>query len=244
MRILTVKARIGMALARMGYAVYRMEEGGEIIRPMSNYTPWNSDEGFERALQCVKQSTLVDKFRLYELWQLVEQSKKLEGDIIEVGVWRGGSAALMGMRARDLGIDCDLFACDTFRGVVKTGPQDPQYRGGEHADASRRQVDALFSSLGVTRARVLEGIFPDDTAASVADRRFRLCHIDVDVYQSAKDVLDWLWPRVVAGGIIVYDDYGFRSALGIAKYVDEQRPLEDRIVIHNLNGHAIVIKLR
>jgi O-methyltransferase len=244
MNLLTLKARIGAAMARMGYGVYRLEEDGEIIRSMSNFTPWRSDEPFDRALQSVRQATLVDKFRMYELWQLVEQSKKLEGDILEVGVWRGGSSALMGVRARDLGIDCDLFACDSFRGVVKTGPHDPLYEGGEHADTSREKVDALFSSLGLPRVRVLEGIFPDDTAAAIADRRFRLCHIDVDAYQSAKDVHDWVWPRLVAGGIIIYDDYGFRSTLGVTKYVDEQRPLEDRIVIHNLNGHAVVIKLR
>jgi len=47
---------------------------------------------------------------------------------------------------------------------------------------------------------------------------------------------------MVPGGIIVYDDYGFSSCAGITKYVNEQVMCKDRVVIHNLNGHAIVIK--
>ncbi|MEO2017429.1 MAG: TylF/MycF/NovP-related O-methyltransferase, partial [Fuerstiella sp.] len=68
-------------------------------------------------------------------------------------------------------------------------------------------------------------------------------HIDVDVYQSAKEVSEWVWDRLVPGGIIVYDDYGFQACDGILKFVEEQRHLKDRIVLHNLNGHAVVIKI-
>jgi O-methyltransferase len=42
--------------------------------------------------------------------------------------------------------------------------------------------------------------------------------------------------------MIVYDDYGGDTTPGIARYVDTQLPLKGRIVLHNLNGHAIVIK--
>jgi O-methyltransferase len=46
----------------------------------------------------------------------------------------------------------------------------------------------------------------------------------------------------MVGGMIVYDDYGFQSCGGVTKYVNEQRSLPGRIVLHNLNGHAIVVK--
>ena len=48
--------------------------------------------------------------------------------------------------------------------------------------------------------------------------------------------------RLVPGGMIVYDDYGWDTTPGIARYVNSQLQLKDRIVLHNLNGHAIVIK--
>ena len=53
--------------------------------------------------------------------------------------------------------------------------------------------------MGLTNVELLQGIFPEETAARVADRGFRLVHVDVDVYQSAKDVFDWAWPRLSAG---------------------------------------------
>jgi O-methyltransferase len=59
----------------------------------------------------------------------------------------------------------------------------------------------------------------------------------------AKDIVDWIWDKMVHGGIIVYDDYGFNRCDGITKYVEEQMNCRDRLVIYNLNGHAIILKL-
>ena len=73
---------------------------------------------------------------------------------------------------------------------------------------------------------------------------FKLCHIDVDVYLSAKDVQSWIWDKLIIGGVIVFDDFGFSSTDGITNFVNEQRKLTDRTVIHNLNGHAVIIKLK
>ena len=98
--------------------------------------------------------------------------------------------------------------------------------------------------MRLDRAQILRGIFPDETASGLTDAQFRFCHIDVDVYQSAKDIADWVWPRLSVGGVIVYDDYGIASTAGVTRLVDEQRGQPDRVTIYNLNGHAVVIKTR
>ena len=74
-----------------------------------------------------------------------------------------------------------VFVCDTFSGVVKAGAKDSGYVGGEHADTSKRIVFDLAARMGLTNVEILEGIFPDATGVRIANRRFRLCHIDVDV---------------------------------------------------------------
>jgi len=128
--------------------------------------------------------------------------------------------------------------------VVKAGVKDSTYKGGEHADTSRQAVEELiFTRMNLDNVEILEGIFPDQTGHRVEGLQFRFCHIDVDIYQSAKDIVDWIWDRMVHGGIIVYDDYGFYGCDGITKYVEEQMNCRDRLVIHNLNGHAIILKL-
>lgn len=210
--------------------------------PISTYAPWQADESFQRVYGLVRRHTLVDVWRLYELWSLLGEVAEIPGSVLEVGVWRGGSGTLLAIRAAELGITDIVFLCDTWEGVVKTGPLDIYYHDGKHDDTSRGTVEALVTSLGLENVELLQGIFPDQSAERISDRTFRFVHVDVDVYQSASDVLEWAWPRLSAGGVVVFDDYGFPACPGVTQFVDEQRGKPDRLVLHNLNGHGIVVK--
>jgi len=247
----TLKRAIRRGLFHLGYEIHRRDvpEAGDLeygtVRPWAEYCPWNCDGEFSRTYEAIESHTLIDRYRCHELWQLVEQSAKLRGALLEVGVWRGGTGAIIARQADRCGIAEPVYLCDTFTGVVKAGANDAAYHGGEHADANRDAVATLINGrLGLGNIRILEGIFPEDTAQLVEHDAFRFCHIDVDVYQSARDVVTWLWDRLVPGGLVVYDDYGFRSTPGVTRFVNDQRAESDRLVMHNLNGHAVVIKLR
>ncbi len=224
-------------------APWLLSESHEIIMPEATYAPWSIDKSFNETYEIIKGFTLIDKYRCYELWQLVSETAKLKGALLEVGVYRGGSGALIGKKAKLIGIKDKVYLCDTFTGVVKAGSKDSWYKGGEHKDTTKETVQEVIHKLKLDKTEILEGIFPDETGEMVTDTKFRFCHIDVDVYQSAKDIVDWLWPRLVTGGIIVFDDYGFGGCDGVTHFVNEERNKEDRLVIHNLNGHAIVVKL-
>lgn len=214
------------------------------VLPTAGFSPWNIDPDFARAYGRIRAHTLVDVYRCWELWTTVAQCARLGGDVLEVGVWQGGTGALMAQRLQLSGSPSIIYLCDTFAGVVKAGAHDTVYRGGEHADTSAAKVSLLLDDMGLSNARILQGVFPDETADQIpGEARFCLCHIDVDVYQSARDVFEWVWARLVPGGTVVFDDYGFEQCPGIRQFVDEQRDQSDRIVLHNLNGHAIVLKL-
>ena len=214
------------------------------VFPLATYSPWLADEEFISVFDRVRNNTLVDRYRCYELWQLVAEVAKLpSGKLIEIGVWRGGTGGLIAKKCQLAGIQDELYLCDTFKGVVKAGSFDSVYSGGEHGDTSKAAVLELIGALNLERVHILEGIFPDDSGDPLRAESFRFCHIDVDVYESARDVSAWIWPRLVPGGIIVYDDYGFHSCVGVTRFVNEERTKPDRLVIHNLNGHAIVMKL-
>src|SRR5580693_5162220 len=173
-----------------------------VVEPLATYSPWRQDAEFQTAYQQIRKHTLVDIFRCHEIWQLVVESGKLPaGDCLEVGTWRGGTGALIATQAARVP-GCETFLCDTFKGVVKTGSEDPVYVGGEHADTSPLIVQTLLDNVGA-KAHILTGIFPEETGHLLGDRRFRFCHIDVDVYQGAKDISQWVWPRLVSGGIVV-----------------------------------------
>ncbi len=104
-------------------------------------------------------------------------------------------------------------------------------------------VRQLATKMTLNNIEMLEGIFPDATGDRIKDRQFSLCHIDVDVYESAKYVAEWVWPRLVSGGVIVFDDYGFSTCEGITKLVNQRLQGQGALVLHNLNGHAVVVKV-
>lgn len=241
-----LKRGLNRTLALCGLKLVRLPTGKTLyegVYPEANYAPWNADPDFLSTYNTIRANTLVDIYRCWELWALAGQTAKFRGGILEVGVWRGGTGALIAKSAHRAGSKDPVYLCDTFEGIVKAGPDDTVYKGGEHADTAPHIVEDLVRYLGLDNVRILKGIFPDETGHLIAPgERFRLCHIDVDVYSSARDVMAWVWDRLVPGGLVVYDDYGFSICEGITRHVNEQVRETDRIVLHNLNGHGIVIK--
>lgn len=210
--------------------------------PYATYAPWLEDGDFQRVYATTDGHSLVDVYRCYELWDLTSQMAAVPGDVLEVGVWRGGTGALLAAAATRLPQPRLVHLCDTFAGVVKAGDADRHYRGGEHADTSELTVIGLLNRLELRNARLYKGVFPDDTAGRVGDGPFCLCHVDVDVHDSARDVLAWVWPRLSVGGAVVFDDYGFMTCQGVTRLVNTVVGAAGSLVLRNLNGHAVVVK--
>lgn len=216
------------------------------VIPGANYSPWYGDAAFQKIYTQIKGNTLVDIYRCYELWELVEKVTKLDNtaSLIEIGVWKGGTSGIIATKLAQMNARGTFYIADTFTGVAKASDKDTFYNGGEHADTSQEIVETLLKGK-YDNHKILRGIFPEDTAHLVpASEKFSFCHIDVDVYDSAKDIVDWIWDRLIPGGVIVFDDYGFHTCNGVTRYVNEQKKLTDRMIIHNLNGHAVMIKMK
>ncbi len=209
------------------------------VVPYATYAPWLSDPHFMSLYESVKNHTLVDFYRCWELYTLGHQLAGLDGCYLEVGVWRGGTGAILADTVKD--IAKPVYLADTFTGVVKVGDKDTVYRGGEHADTSVETVEDLMAGLGLANTQVLEGIFPDDTGNAVLGD-IALLHCDVDVYESAAHIIDYAQHRLCQGGVIVFDDYGFDSCVGITRLVNELKDDSKWFFFHNLNGHALLFK--
>jgi len=212
-----------------------------ILRPKATYAPWLADAAFNGIYEVIRPHTVVDLYRCYELWTLASRLAHLPGDVIEIGVWRGGTGALIAHKVRTVAPDRVVYLCDTFTGVVGAGHRDTQYKGGEFANTSVEIVDELIARLGLNNTRILAGIFPHETGAQVTANRLALVHIDVDTHDSAKWCFEWTWPRMVPGGATVFDDYGIQGCDGVTRMVNAICE-PDAAVIYNLNGHAIVLK--
>ena len=214
-----------------------------VVLPGATYAPWANDAGFRTLWDAVRPATLIDRYRGHSLYSIATQCATLSGDMLEVGVWRGGSAALIASVAKAGNPKAKVFLADTFAGVVKAGANDTAYSGGEHGDADVEQCRALLDRLELDNTEILPGIFPEETGAAIGDRQFSFCHIDVDVHDSVRDTFAWIWPRLLPGGCLVFDDYGFATCSGATLAINAVSQGADRRFIHNLNGQAILIKL-
>jgi O-methyltransferase len=220
----------------------------ETILSRSTYAPWRLSREFLEIYDLIVNHTLVDLYRCWNLWHLVGQVAKCianPGHFVEIGVWRGGTGVLIARAMAKHGLNLPIYLCDTFRGVVKAGPNDPDYQGGEHSDTSVEVVTALAASAGLpsSACEIVAGVFPDAAPAELRTGNFCFAHIDVDAYQSAKDCFAVIWPRMASGGIVVFDDYGFVTTAGITTLVEELMSVRDGIYMYNLTGQAVFVKL-
>jgi O-methyltransferase len=213
------------------------------IVPFSTYSPWYDDKEFIEVFNVIKENTLVDTYRCYELWDFIKRNLQMQGDVLEVGVWRGGTGCLIAKAIKNFSKG-KVYLADTFSGIVKASKDDTSYKGGEHSDTSVEIVKELVKKLNLDNVEILQGIFPDEINFSVNKEvvKIKLCHIDVDTYSSAKDVFEYIWPNIVKGGAVIFDDYGFWGCEGVTKLCNEIS-LPEATFIHNVNGHGIFIKI-
>jgi heptosyltransferase-2 len=165
--------------------------------------------------------TLLDHSRLLVLSELVElASSETHGDLIELGVYKGGSAAVAGWKLRRAHRERTVHLCDTFAGMSDTLDWE-FHEKGDFADTSLEAVAArLAGVLPAFPFRFHRGLF-SETLPTLVDQRFCFAHVDADLYQSVREACEFVYPRIAKGGIILFDDYGASTCPGAKKAIDE-----------------------
>ena len=161
--------------------------------------------------------------------EVIEQN--INGDIVEAGVWRGGSAISM---AASLSIRTDtqqqqqqqqqrkVWLFDSFSGVPKTSTSAPEidevktWTPNRYA-ASLQEVQESFRRFGLDEYAIyVKGNFKHTMIQKNLPKQIAILRIDVDSYEGTKIVLEKLYPLVSNNGIIIVDDYhlkGCRTAI-------------------------------
>ncbi len=158
--------------------------------------------------------TLISNDRLANLVSYAERARTLEGDFAEFGVFRGGSLELIAKLHRERRI----IGIDSFEGLPKPGDRDNFHKKGDFKETNYSDVKGYFR-LMYPNVEIIKGFSPFDKLDP--GKKYAFVHIDVDLYQSVWEGLDFFYPRMVEGGIIILDDYGFESTEGAKKATDE-----------------------
>ena len=238
-------------LIRLGYNLVKFDElPGDIL-----------EKDFLKYYEKDKQFTMTGLFRMYALYHATKYviDNNIEGDIVECGVWKGGSSMLSAdmLAERNLS-DRKLSLYDTYEGMSKPTDKD-LYHGFQQTalkDWESRQTDThntwCYSPIEEVKENLLSTGYPEDkiefikgkvedTIPGNIPKKISLLHLDTDWYESTYHELVHLFPLISKNGVLIIDDYGFwqGSREAVDQYFEENniKMLFNRI---DYNGRMFV----
>lgn len=190
-------------------------------------------------IQVVRPFTQTSPERIAALCEATKyiQRAKIPGQIVECGVWRGGSMMTV---ARTLlaaqSTERHLYLFDTFEGMTEPTAEDVSTKGDRAeqlmAEQSPDDPESVWcvSSLDEVRQHMESTSYPtekvhyipgrvEDTLPGGAPEQIALLRLDTDWYESTRHEMEQLFPRLMPGGVLIIDDYGHWA--GARKAVDE-----------------------
>ncbi|MBE0649181.1 MAG: class I SAM-dependent methyltransferase [Bacteroidales bacterium] len=184
-----------------------------------------------------------DKMRLYTWWLQVERLKKtgVSGAFAELGVYKGESARILHL----MDPTRKFYLFDTFQGFPEADLEGETgvaatYTSQNFADTSISRVVRKIN--GNHLVEIVPGYFPG-SAQAIADESYALVNIDVDLYKPTKAGLEYFYPRLTSGGIILVHDYNPKWP-GVINAVDEflDTISETPVLIPDRDGTLVVVK--
>ena len=162
--------------------------------------------------------TMVGKDKFFESLELSERIAEVPGSIVEAGVWRGGMLAGL---AEFHGDSRSYFAYDSFQGLPEAqaidGEKAKRYQSDataanyfDNCAAEEKFIKDLFLKLPGIDLKIVKGWFSDTLReANNLPDQIALLRMDGDWYESTMNIMEFLYPRVARGGVIIIDDYDY-----------------------------------
>ncbi len=181
----------------------------------------------------------------WEMYKAIEYvvRHKIPGDLVECGVWNGGSVLLMALALMHFGdTSRKIYLYDTFEGMPQPEDVDRNWDGvpalPTWEEKKRKEPDAPNWGFGGTVAMVQEVVYAsgypkenfvfvkgmvEDTLPAHKPEQISLLRLDTDFYSSTYHELVTLYPVLVPGGVLIIDDYGYFQGARLAtdKYLEE-----------------------
>jgi hypothetical protein len=225
-----MKNIIKRSINNFGFDMVRYSPASELINKPAKTEEFPSDFNPEEIniIRDACRYTMTSTERLYTLIQAVKyiSTNNIDGDIVECGVWKGGSMMAIAKTFIDLGDESrNLYLFDTFSGMTEPSDKDIDFRGinastllqeSEKEDeksvwcyASLELVKEVMSKTGYDNRKIhfIKGKV-EETIPSHAPDCISLLRLDTDWYESTRHELIHLFPRLSKNGVLIIDDYG------------------------------------
>lgn len=177
---------------------------------------WWHDDEFNAYLDRFHERAGFNTQRKWMLWQLLRLVEEVPGDTAECGVYKGASSWLICAATEGSERTHHLF--DSFEGLSEPEASDGTYwRSGNLAaseDLVRRNLEPFIGRVEFHKGWIPER-FPD-----VDGKTFAFVHVDVDLRSPTLQSVEFFYPRLAQGGILLCDDYAFATCSGATAAID------------------------
>jgi acyl carrier protein phosphodiesterase len=255
-----IKRLVKSVARQTGYDIVKYHASGRRLHrwpkpdvvPLSHYDIDDDFHEFYDRLQAKTQMSGTDnharRHRFYILHYLIENVNFSRGDVCELGCWRGLSGNIIASRIQQSRSGARFHIFDSFQGLSEHKEVDIPVTGIPDKDAARKhfacseeQVRRNLSDFDFIQYHA--GWIPD-RFPEVADRKFSFVHVDVDLYEPIRDSIAFFYPRLVTGGVMLFDDYASYQFPGAMKAVDEALagPMKGNVFMRLPTGQGILVK--
>jgi O-methyltransferase len=187
--------------------------------------------GFSDILDDVVGKTAMDYFGIKSLYNDAVYANYVEGNFAECGCWVGGSSYLL---ASVMKPNKKLFVLDSFQGLSKPSEEDLEGLEQKYIDGLvlaegmfKQEKDKVEQLLSPTKKNIklIEGFYSstlvDNIDEELDNSKFALVNIDVDLCEPYRQAIDFFYPRLSVGGIMMFDEYGFAPAKNVTTLIDK-----------------------
>lgn len=180
----------------------------------------------------------LDQSEAYSIWNTILNLKDVEGDLVEVGVYKGASLKLIHTASKNAEKNKrTIHGFDTFSGIPSnTGFGDEKFNGY----LSDNSFDDVRNYLP-NEILLHQGIFPD-SAEKVSISHVAFLHLDVDTYVTTLAALTFFWKKISISGIVMIHDYNSQGCPGVKQAVEQFQKLEKALLIEINESQAMLIK--
>ena len=213
----------------LNYEIRKVNEKKKVIIEVNNYE--------KKLINKCLQYSMTNFERMWSLIQSFHhvRQESLVGDFVECGVWKGGNIILLKKLIEKFNLKKNIYGFDTFEGMVEPSFYDVNYNNksakkmfDEH---KKNEIGFAMCSLDDVKRNIKKNTKTDNIfliKGKVEDtlknkrklpKKISILRLDTDFYESTKIELEILFPRLVKGGVLIIDDYGFWK--GAKKAVDE-----------------------
>lgn len=225
---------------------------GDIVSSNAN-TGFMSEEKFKIAYAaCVNSdkgrllgvnSTYDIRWRIHTLIWAAIQAEKLEGDFVDCGAGFGLFASAI-FSYLDFGNSTKkYYMIDSFQGLSEkhSSVAEMQNVGGYYA-RNNPWYDEIVQNFGkFANTKIIKGFVPD-VLSDVDVEKIAFLSIDMNTTIPEKEALEFFWDKIVSGGIIIFDDYGFGGHEAQKASHDEFAKNHNLLIYTSPTGQGILIK--